>query len=44
MTGEGRADHGSDADRVLVQMGLDVLRSDRVLPGLQGNVRGSTSK
>ena len=33
MPGEGGAEHGGDADRVLVDVGLDVLGADRVLVG-----------
>ncbi len=33
--GERRAEHGGDADRVLIDVGLDVLGADRVLVGLQ---------
>ena len=40
VTGEGRADHGGDADRVLVDVRLDVLGADRVLARLQGNDAG----
>ncbi len=35
VAGEGRPDHGGDADRVLVDVGLHVLGADRVLVGLQ---------
>ena len=35
MPGEGRAEHGRDADRVLVDVRLDVLGADRVLLGRQ---------
>ena len=35
VTGEGRAEHGGDADRVLVEVGLHVVRADRVLALLQ---------
>ena len=35
VAGERRAQHRGDADRVLVDVGLDVLGADRVLVGLQ---------
>ena len=35
MPGEGRAEHGGDADRVLVDVRLHILGADRVLVGLQ---------
>ena len=35
VTGEGRAEDGSDADRVLVDVRRDVVRADRVLVRLQ---------
>ena len=35
VAGERGAEHGGDADRVLVDVGLDVLGADRVLVGLQ---------
>ena len=35
MAREGGAEHGADADRVLVEMGMDVLGPDRELVGLQ---------
>ena len=35
VTGERRPEHGRDADRVLVDVRLDVIRADRVLAGLQ---------
>jgi hypothetical protein len=41
VTREGRAQDRGDADRVLVDVGLDVLGADDVLVGM---IRGSTSK
>ena len=35
VTGEGRTEHGGDADGVLVDVRLDVIGADRVLAGLQ---------
>ena len=40
MPGEGCAEHGSDADRVLIDVRLDVLGPDRVLVRLQRNDPG----
>ena len=37
MAGEGGAEHRRDADRVLVDVGLDVLGADRVLVLLEGH-------
>jgi hypothetical protein len=37
VAGEGRADHRRDADRVLIDVRLDVLGADRVLARLQGH-------
>ncbi len=37
VAGEGRPDHRRDADRVLVDVGLDVLGADRVLARLKGD-------
>src|SRR5687767_12480834 len=40
MPGEGRAEDGCDADRVLVEVRLDVLWADRVLIGLERDDSG----
>ena len=40
VSGEGRAEHGRDADRVLVDVRLDVLGADRVLVGRERDDAG----